>query len=313
MITMHSKSGDTEKARLMFEQMPLRELSSWSAMVAGYMHNGEWDRGLGVFREMVVNEGLKPDQIILGSVLSASARKGSLGLLVGRSIHGFMVKNWFTLSVDRGTVLMDMYAKCGFLKSACRVFDLMREKNVASWTALICGAAQHGYGKEALAMFDLMQDAGVEPNEMTFTGILSACVHAGLVEEGRKYFNKIEEYGLEPRIQHYGCMVDLFGKAGQLEEAYEIVKSMKLEPNVVLWSSFLSSCKEHRQFEMAERVTEQVLRTIKPENDGGVYTLICHLFVLNEKWNDAERVRKLMVNRNVRKPRGSSFIRRGSI
>lgn len=295
MITAYSKSGDVKKARLVFEQMPLRDLASWSAMVAGYMYGGEWHSGLALFREMVVNEGLRPDKVTLGSVLSGCARMGSLGLLVGRSIHGFTAKNGWELSVDLGTVLVDMYAKCGFLKSAFRVFDLMQEKNVASWTALICGSAQHGYGKEALSMFELMQDMGVKPNEMTFTGILSACAQAGLVEEGRKYFNKIEEYGLEPRIQHYGCMVDLFGKAGLLEEAYEIINSMKLEPSVVLWSSFLSSCKVHKQFDMAERVTEQVLRTVKPENDGGVYTLISNLFVLNDKWDDAERVRKLMV------------------
>ncbi|RVW42213.1 Peptidyl-prolyl cis-trans isomerase FKBP13, chloroplastic [Vitis vinifera] len=182
---------------------------------------------------MVVNEGLRPDKVTLGSVLSGCARMGSLGLLVGRSIHGFTAKNGWELSVDLGTVLVDMYAKCGFLKSAFRVFDLMQEKNVASWTALICGSAQHGYGKEALSMFELMQDMGVKPNEMTFTGD-SQCLCTS-------------------RIMH-------------------------------------------KQFELAERVTEQVLRTVKPENDGGVYTLISNLFVLNDKWDDAERVRKLMVN-----------------
>ena len=285
--------------------MPTRDLSSWSAMVAGYINGGECDRGLELFREMVVNERLRPDKVILGSVLSACSRLGSLGLLVGRSVHGFMAKNRFELSQDLGMILVDMYAKHGFLKTACRVLDSMPEKNVSSWTALICGAAHHGYGKEALTIFEVMQYTGMKPNEITFTGILSACSRAGLVDEGRKYFDKIEEYGLEPRIQHYGCMVDLFGKAGRLVEAYDIIKSMKLEPNVILWSSFLSACKVHKQFEMAERVTEQVLRTVKPENDGGVYTLICNLFVQNEKWDDAERVRKLMVNQNTREARRS--------
>ncbi|KAK9267956.1 hypothetical protein L1049_010393 [Liquidambar formosana] len=171
---------------------------------------------------------------------------GSLGLVVGKSIHGYTVKHGWELNGQLGTVLVDMYAKCGFLKNACRVFEMMQEKNVMSWTALICGSSQHGYGREALSLFQMMQKAGVRPNEMTFTGILSACAHTGLVEEGRKFFNMIEEYGLEPRIQHYGCMVDMFGKAGQLEDAYEIMKKMRVEPNVVVWSSFLSACKEHK-------------------------------------------------------------------
>ncbi|KAF2298903.1 hypothetical protein GH714_029076 [Hevea brasiliensis] len=138
-------------------------------------------------------------------------------------------------------------------------------------------------------LFKKMQQADIRPNELTITGILNACAHSGLVEEGRKYFRMIEEYGLEHRIQHYGCMVDLFGKAGLLEEAYEVIKMMKFETNIVIWGSFLSASKEHKQFDMAERVIEQILSVIKPENDGGIYTLICDLYALNEKWDDAER------------------------
>ncbi|KAA8544670.1 hypothetical protein F0562_019483 [Nyssa sinensis] len=311
MITGYAKVGDVEKARSVFEEMPWRDLASWSAMVAAYINNGNWNKGFTLFRDMVMIEQLKPDQVTLGSVLAGCAHMGSIGLLVGKSIHGFAVKNGWELNVELGTVVVDMYAKCGFLKNACLVFDMMQDRNVMSWTALICGSAQHGYGNEALAMFEMMKEVGVRPNELTFTGVLSACAQAGLVEEGRKYFKMIGEYGLERRIQHYGCMVDLFGKAGLLGEAYEVIKTMSLEPNVIMWSSFLSACKVHKQFEMAERVIELVLRMVRPENDGGVYTLICDLYVLREKWGDAERVRKLMVNQNVRKARGSSFIGSG--
>ncbi|XP_031282694.1 pentatricopeptide repeat-containing protein At5g66520-like [Pistacia vera] len=311
MITGYSKSGNVDKARGVFDLMPLRAVSSWSAMIAAYMNDGDYDRGLALFREMMRNEGLKPDQVTVGSVLSGCAHLGSVGLLIGKSVHVVTVKNGWELNVDIGTILVDMYAKCGFLNYAIMVFELMKERNVMAWTALICGSAQHGFGKEALCLFEMMQKNGVRPNEMTFTGILSACAHTGLVEDGRKHFKIIEEYGLEPRIQHYGCMVDLFGKAGLLEEAYEVIRTMRFEPNVVIWGSFLAACKEHKKFDMAERVIEQVLRMVKPENDGGVFTLICDLYVLNEKWDDAERVRKLMLNKNVRKARGSSFTKVG--
>ncbi|XP_024200021.1 pentatricopeptide repeat-containing protein At2g01510, mitochondrial [Rosa chinensis] len=194
-----------------------------------------------------------------------------------------------------------------FSLGAEQVFELMQEKNVMAWTALICGSAQHGYSKEALCLFEMMQNSGVRPNELTFTGVLSACVNTRLVEEGRTYFNLIEESGLELRIQHYGCMVDLYGKAGLLEEAYDFIKNMRLEPNIAVWGAFLSACKEHKQFEMAERVVEEVMKMVKPENDSG-YSLIADLYVLGGKWDDAERVRKLMVNHKVRKVRGSSFV-----
>ncbi|XP_057471899.1 pentatricopeptide repeat-containing protein At5g66520-like [Actinidia eriantha] len=312
MIAGYSKAGQVEMALQVFDRMPLRDIASWSAMIAGYMSNGRWGSGLMLFREMIVLEELKPDQVTLGSILAGCAHMGSIGLLLGKSIHGFIVKNGWVLNVELGTVLVDMYAKLGFLKNASVVFNRMQERNVKTWTALICGSAQHGYGKEALCIFEMMKEAGVKPNELTFTGVLSACAQAGLVVEGRRYFRMIEEYGFKPTIQHYGCVVDMFGKAGLLEEAHEVVKTMRFEPNVIVWSSFLSSCKIHKQFEMAERVIDLVMDMVKPENDGGVYALISDLYVLCGKLDDAERVRKLMVNQNVRKARGSSFIGSGA-
>ncbi|KAF5472206.1 hypothetical protein F2P56_008943 [Juglans regia] len=309
MISGYSRTGDVERARAVFDEMPLRDVVSWSAMIAAYVNSGNPDRGLALFRDMMACETLKPDQVTVGSVLSGCAHMGSLGVLVGKSVHGFITKNGWELNVELGTVLVDMYTKCGYMKNASQVFELMPERNVVTWTALICGSAQNGFSKEALTLFEMMRTAGVRPNELTLTGILSACMHKGLVEEGRKYFKMIEECGLEPRIQHYGCMVDMLGKAGLLEEAYEVIRTMRWEPNAVVWGSFLSACREHKHFEMAEKVIDQVLRIVKPENDGGVYSLISDLYVLGEKWDEAERLRKLMAEENVRKARGSSFIR----
>lgn len=311
MITGYSRLGELQKARSVFEEMPRRDMASWSAMITAYTNHASYEQGLSLFRRMVVDEGVKPDQVTACSVLSGCAHLGSLGLLAGKSFHGYIVKNEWELSVELGTALVNMYAKCGTLKFASQVFALMRERNVMSWTSLICGLAQHGYSKEALDIFEKMQIEGVRPNELTFTGVLNACAHTGLVTEGRKYFKMIEMYGLEARIQHYGCMVDLLGKAGRVEEAYEIINTMKLEPNIVVWGSFLSACKDHGKFEMAERVIEHVLKMVKPENNGGVYSVISDLYVLGGKWEEAERLRKLMIDENVRKARGSSFVRSG--
>lgn len=150
------------------------------------------------------------------------------------------------------------------------------------------------------------------PNELTFTGLLSACARVGLVEEGRRYFRMIEEYGLRPTIQHYGCMVDLFGKAGLLDEAYEVIKMMPSEPHVFIWRSFLVYCKWHKQFEMAERIINQIITTVRPENDGGVYSLISNLYILSGKLGEAQRIRDHILDQNVGNTRRSSSIRSGN-
>ncbi|KAL8458573.1 hypothetical protein ACS0TY_036189 [Phlomoides rotata] len=237
MITAYSRQGDIKTARIVFDTMPLRNLASWSAMVVAYMDHSLWNQGVALFPQILSST--------IGSVLSRCGM-GSVGSIIGKSIHAFAIKNAWELNVELGTRLVDMYAKCGLLKNACSVFNMIKGGNFVSWTTLICGAAQHGHGEEALKMFEKMREAGVKPNELTFTGILAACVRSGLVVEGRRYFRMIdEEYELWPRIEHFGCMVDLFGKAGMLVEAYEVIKTMPHEANVVVWGSFLSSCKLH--------------------------------------------------------------------
>lgn len=252
--------------------------------------------------------GLKPDQLTLGPIIAGCGRLGTVGLPLGKSMHAFTVKNIWKLNVELGTCLVDMYAKCGLFKNARLIFDMMEHRNVATWTAMICGAAQHGHGQEALQMFDKMMEAGVKPNELTFTGILTACVQAGLVEEGRRYFRMIGNCGLKARIQHYGCMVDLFGKSGAVGEAYRVISTMPYKANAVVWGSFLSSCKLYRQFEMADKVMGEVMTTIRPEENGGVYSMISDMYMLCGRTREAERLRELMLGHNVRKVRASTFI-----
>ncbi|CAK8544491.1 unnamed protein product [Lathyrus sativus] len=309
MILGYSRSGDMNKARELFEEMPQRDSVSWSSVISGYTDIGGYMQSLYLFRRMLFVEGTKPDQVTCGAVLSGCAHMGSCGLLRGKSVHGFIVKNGWELNVEIGAALVNMYAKGGVLRNAAMVFELMDERDVMSWTVMIFGAARCGFNKEALIVFEKMQMVGIKPNELTFTGVLSACAHGGFVEEGRRYFKMIEECGLEPRVQHYACLVYLIGKSGNLEEAYEIIKTMRVEPNVVVLGSFLSACKEHKQFEISERVIEQVLRMANPENDRGLYNLIADLYVIGEKLEEAERLKKFMVNEHVRQAKGLNFDR----
>ncbi|CAI9259745.1 unnamed protein product [Lactuca saligna] len=309
MITGFSRSGNLNKARSLFDEMPIRNTASWSAMIASYINSGYQKKGITLFHKMLIHEKLKPDHFSLCTILSACGHMETIGLILGKSIHGFIIRNKYNLNVELGTSLVNMYAKSGFLKVASMVFNMMQYTNVVSWTSLICGAAQHGYIKEARTLFHEMQESDIKPNEFTFTGILSACVHAGLVDEGREYFKMMKDYGLKPKIHHYCCMVDLFGKAGELEDAYEIIIKMEVDANINIFGSYLSSCKVQCNFKMAERVIDRVVEMLNPEKDGGVYCLIADLFALGKKWDDEERFRRLMVTQNVRKRRGVSFIR----
>ncbi|XP_004494495.1 pentatricopeptide repeat-containing protein At2g20540-like [Cicer arietinum] len=311
MILGYSRFGDVNRARELFEEMPHRDSVSWSSMISAYTNVGSYIQSLSLFRRMLLVEGTKPDQVTAGAVLSGCAHMGCFGLFAGKSVHGYIVKNGWELNVEIGAALVNMYAKGGVLRNAATVFELMDERDVMSWTLMICGAARCGFNREALIVFEKMQMAGVKPNELTFTGVLNACAHGGFVEEGKRYFKMIEQCGLEPRVQHYACLVYLIGKSGMLEEAYEIIKKMKVEPNVVVLGSFLSACKEHKQFEIAERVIEQVLKTAKPENDRGLYSLIADLYVIGEKWEEAERLKELMVNERMKQARGLNFVRNG--
>uniref|UniRef100_A0A7N0TA22 Pentatricopeptide repeat-containing protein n=1 Tax=Kalanchoe fedtschenkoi TaxID=63787 RepID=A0A7N0TA22_KALFE len=328
MISGYARAGDLVQARLVFDRMPEKGVASWAALISGCINHGQLEQGLGLCRQMMMvgnggvrgGGGIIPDHFVLVSVLAGCSRIGSVGLLAGKSVHAFVTKSGLKLGVELGSAMVDMYAKCGVVDSATKVAGRMTEWNVTTWTLLICGLAQNGHGQEAVSLFKMIDQkqeqekedgtgsVPIRPNEMTFTAVLSACAQAGLVQEGQKYFNLLKNSAMEVKIQHYGCMVDLYGKAGRLDDAYQIINEMELPPNNVVWGSFLAACKVHKQLETAERVIEQVLATVKPEEDGGVYSLICDLYTMLEKWDDAERIRSLMVNRKVKKARGSSFI-----
>ncbi|KAK8954000.1 Pentatricopeptide repeat-containing protein [Platanthera zijinensis] len=314
MITCHARRGNIAFARELFNQMPQRDVASWSAIIWAYLHSGNPSHAFFLFREMNLAGKTKPDPLVLVTMLSSCAGSSSSALL-GKSIHAYIVRNRLSTGVQLGTSLISMYAKAGCLNSAFYVFEKMPDRNVMHWTAMICGLAVHGHCDEALFFFERMKPAGIMPNEITFTGVLNACRHAGRVEAGRNFFSTMtDEFGLEPGIHHYGCMIDLLANAGKLDDAFSMIRSMKIEPNVVIWTSLLSACKRYLNFEMAEKVIAEVLQITEPNDDGGVYTLVSDLYALGGRWNDVQKVRELMDRLRVKKKRGcSSFIDRDGL
>ncbi|KAL4202818.1 hypothetical protein AMTRI_Chr02g223080 [Amborella trichopoda] len=309
MVSGYSKLGLLKEARFIFEEMPIRDVFSWSAMISGYSQSGRAIEALALFQKMQLSN-IGPDSVTMVSVLSACATAGALD--VGKWVHAYIDKNELRCDVFLGTSLVDMYAKCGCIDMALRVFREMPHKNVFTWNAMISGLSLHGHGEDALSLFAAMEKAHVIPNEVSFVGVLCACTHVGRVEEGCKHFNRmIQELNISPKIEHYGCMVDLLGRSGRLEEAREFIKSMPMAPNIVIWGALLGACKIHGDVEMGESVVKPLVE-LRPR-DGGCYVLLSNIYAAAGRWSEAAKLRKLMREMGVERVPGCSSIEVNSV
>ena len=304
MITGYARCGRVEDSRRLFDEMPQRDEVSWSAMIDGYVQQDCFKEALMVFNEMQ-RRGIRVRKFVMSSVLAACANVGALDQ--GRWIHAYVERNSIQLDAILGTSLVDMYAKCGRLDLALELFDRIHSKEVFTWNAIIGGLAMHGRADEALKLFSQMQMEKFKPDRITFVGVLNACAHAGLVEEGLQFFNSMEKvHGIRPVVEHYGCMVDLLGRAGLLDEALDIINTMPMKPNAAVWGALLGACRIHGNVELGERVGE-ILLELEPQNSGR-YALLSNIYARAGRWDDVSRVRKLMKERGVRTTPGSSLI-----
>ncbi|KAD4385013.1 hypothetical protein E3N88_25181 [Mikania micrantha] len=300
--------GDIEAAGQVFDEMPERNVISWTMMIVGHIHSKNVASGLKLFKEMRTERGEnnRPTFVTIVAILSGCADIGALDF--GRSLHAYAnkVANLVT-DVSVNNALIDMYSKGGSLEMARKVFKQMPQKDVFSWTSLISGLALHGEGRSAVEIFNNMVLRGLLPNDITFLSVLSACGHGGLIKEGQTLFDKmVHSYGLKPTIKHYGCMVDLFCRAGHVTEAMKLIKNMPFEPDAVIWRSVLSACMIKRNLQLAEIAAKKVLE-LEPYDDG-VYMLLWNIYRLTNKWEDAIKTRSLMRNQNIKKQPGCSWI-----
>lgn len=306
MVAGYAKAGDVDSARNVFELMPLRQRNviSWTAVIAGYAQMKRPKEAIGIFRRMQL-ENVEPDEIALLAVLSACANLGALHF--GVWLHNYIQKRGFSGLITLNNALIDMYAKSGNIRKALDLFEIMKDKNVVTWTTMIAGLALHGLGREAIQMFFRMESARVRPNDITFMAILSACSHAGLVETGSWYFNVMTStYGIQPKIEHYGCMIDLLGRAGYLHEALDFVRRMPFEANAAIWGSLLASSKIHGDVNLGDHAL-QLLMKLEPHNSGN-YTLLSNIYAAQGRWTESGMVRKVMRDTGVKKMSGWSFI-----
>ncbi|PSS07526.1 Pentatricopeptide repeat-containing protein [Actinidia chinensis var. chinensis] len=303
-VTGFANAGQVDLARKYFDQMPERDFVSWTAMIDGYLCLNQFKEVLILFREMQAAK-IKPDEFTMVSILTACAHLGALEL--GEWVKAYIEKNHVKNDIYVANALIDMYFKCGDEEKAVRVFNKMARKDKFTWTAMIVGLAINGQGKEALDMLSDMLSASITPDEVTYIGVLCACTHTGMVDEGRKFFSSMTtEHGIEPNVAHYGCMVDLLGRAGHLREAYELIKNMPMKPNSMVWGALLGACRVHKNVEMAEMAAKQLLQ-LEPENSA-VYVLLCNIYAVCNRWENLREVRNMMMDKGIKKTPGCSLI-----
>ncbi|XP_010523729.1 PREDICTED: pentatricopeptide repeat-containing protein At2g03880, mitochondrial [Tarenaya hassleriana] len=308
LVDMYAKRGIMDLAFKVFEHMPGRDVISWTALVTGYTHNGSYEEALKLFCNMRIAS-IRPDQIVIASVLRASAELTLLEF--GQQVHGNYIKSGLPSSLSVGNSLVTMYTECGSIEDANRIFNSMEVRDVITWTALIVGYAKNGKAKDSLRFYDQMIGSGITPDFITFIGLLFACSHAGFTEEAQRYFDSMKkDYGIIPGPEHYACMIDLFGRSGDLVKADELLNQMEVEPDATVWKAILAASRIHGNIEQGERAAKTLME-LEPSN-AVPYILLSNMYSVAGRWEEAAKVRRLMKSRNISKEPGRSWLEANS-
>lgn len=300
MIDMYIRCGCIENAQLLFNSMTMRNTVTWNTILCGFVKMGLSVIALKLFRKMLLDDQHKPDQVTMISIAQSSAF--SVGH--GEMIHGFVLK----IGLDSDTLvtnsLIDSYAKNGSINNAWSLFEQMgHSRDQTSWNVMIAGCGINGQGQEAFSLITRMEEDGFQPNSITFISLLSSCSHCGMLDDGRQSFDLMtEKYGIRPSLEHYTCMIDMFGRAGRLEEAYWLIKSMPEGSDCdVVWGALLSACKLRMNVELGQLAGEQLSR-LAP-NNCGYHTLLSNVYASAERWDEAAKAREVFEDgRLIKKP-----------
>ncbi|KAK9281675.1 hypothetical protein L1049_004579 [Liquidambar formosana] len=304
LVNGYIRNKKINKARSVFNKMTERNVVSWTVMISGYVQNVKFLDALKLFL-LMSRSGAQPNNFTLSSVLDACA--GCSSLVMGMQVHSRILKSGITKDVILSTSLVDMYAKCGDIEAAFCIFESMPKKNVVSWNSIIGGYARHGLGTRALEEFERMTKGGVTPDQVTFINVLSACGHGGLVEQGMRHFNSMgTKYGIEAGMEHYACMVDLFGRAGQLEKAEKVIKEMPFEPDVVVWGALLGACGLHSCLELGEFAAYGIYKLEK--DHPAIYLMLSKIHGEKGVWSSVIELRKMVKESHAKKQKAGSWI-----
>ncbi|ESQ44640.1 hypothetical protein EUTSA_v10003201mg [Eutrema salsugineum] len=312
LVGFYANCGKLRAARSLFDRIKGPDLATWNTLIAAYANSGDGEsesglclseEALRLFVDMHRSSLVRPNEVSLVALIKSCANLGEFR--GGVWAHVYLLKNNLTLNQFVGTSLIDFYSKCGCLSFARQMFDEMRDRDASCYNAMIRGLAVHGFGKEAIKLYRSLISQGLIPDEATFVVTISACSHSGLVEDGLQIFHSMKAvYGIEPKVEHYGCLVDLLGRSGRLEEAEDFIENMPMKPNAMLWRSFLGSAQIHNDLERGETALKHLLG-LETENSGN-YVLLSNIYAGVNRWGDVEKTRELMKDHRVSKSQGIS-------
>ncbi|KAL4562605.1 hypothetical protein LXL04_026632 [Taraxacum kok-saghyz] len=311
LIAGYARNGDMEGALEVFDEMPVKNVVSWTAMISGYSQNGEYGKSLKLFMEMEKKKDVHPNEVTIASALPACSSLGAVE--VGQRIERYARGRGYLKNLFVCNALLEMYAKCGRIDTAMGMFkEVGARRNLCSWNTMLMGLAVHGKCDEALELFHQMLGQGMAPDDVTFVGAILACTHGGgMVKKGREVFKSMEDkFSITPKLQHYGCMVDLLGRGGELEEAYNLIKNMPMEPDSVVWGSLLGACSFYNNVEVAEIAAGHLYR-LEPWNPAN-YVILSNIYANTGRWDRVSKLRKMMKASQLTKAAGYSFIQQGT-
>nr|XP_043639553.1 pentatricopeptide repeat-containing protein At4g22760 [Erigeron canadensis] len=306
MIGGYAKCGDVESAREVFGEMGNKDYLLYNAMIACYAKNGRAKEALCLFVEMVQpNVNIQPDKMTLATVISACSQLGDLSF--GSWVEEFYMKQMgITMDDHICTALIDLYAKCGSIDKAFKLFHKLNTKDVVAYTAMILGCGINGKEQIAIKLFNEMMESNIRPNLVTFSGLLTALSHVGMVDESYHCFNSMKSYGLVPTPDHYSLMVEILGRAGRLVEAHNLIKDMPMQPHAGVWGALLLACSTHNNVELGEIAAQHCF---KLEADSSGYgSLLANIYASVGRWEDAKRLRKCIHEKGLVKVPGSSWM-----
>ncbi|XP_010672298.2 putative pentatricopeptide repeat-containing protein At3g18840 [Beta vulgaris subsp. vulgaris] len=305
MIVAYSSTGNMVEARRLFDTLAEKNPVVWTALFSGYVKSQCCEAAFELLTELLAHESAVPDVLILMTLLGACATQASLH--PGKQIHCYILRNEMKLDGKFLSAMIDMYSKCGLITYAERIFSGIKERDSVLYNVMIAGYAHHGLEIEAIKLFEEMCKREIIPNAATFVALLSTCRHAGLVELGENYFYAMErDYGIQPEIDHFACMIDLYGRAGQLDKAAAFMESIPFEPDVVLYGVYLNACRINKNLELAREAEEKLLKL--EGQSGSRYVQLANVYASEENWDEVGRIRKKMRGKEVKKLAGCSWI-----
>ncbi|KAJ0977683.1 hypothetical protein J5N97_013157 [Dioscorea zingiberensis] len=297
-----------DSALQVFDEMPLRTIVTWNAIISCCSKSARQLHGLSLFNTLLLS---RQDDVRVNAdtlVAALSCCKGISALTHGKSVHALAIRmHLINTLLELGTSLVHMYVKCGGLEYGRKVFDEMPDRDTSAWTAMIGGLALHGRGDEAAGLFKQMKVSNILPDSMTFTSVLHACSHCGLVGMGMSIFNEMRERK-ELRMEHYGAMVDMLGRAGRLDEAEKFIERMPLEPSGVVWGSLLHASVMNGEVELGEKCVKLGLGEDGGGGGGSFLVGASNVYARDGRWDEVGRVRERMVEKGVRKQKGLSLV-----